>query len=215
MEYLIQLEDQWRLFGIKLIDFADFFEVIIRFSFNLLVLYILVRCLYFPTATKKDYPFTYVMFGVVVFFVCILMLNVKLQLGFALGLFAVFTLLRYRTDPIPIREMTYLFIVIGLSVINALATKKVSYAELIFTNSAILFTTYVLERAWYCKNEFSKHIFYEKIDLIKPEKREEMIKDLRERTGLNVQRVDIGEINFLRDTTQVTIYYIADDKSPA
>lgn len=213
MEKLIALEDAWRFLGIKLIDFSDFFEIVIRFSLHLFVLFILVRRIYFPASKRRDYFFTYFMFGVVVFFICILLLNVKLQLGFALGLFAVFTLLRYRTDPIPIKEMTYLLIVIGLSVINALASKKISYAELLFTNIAILCTTYALEMGWFHEHEFLKVIRYEKIDLIKPEKNEELIKDLRERTGLNIQRVDVGEVDFLRDTAQITIYYIEENNT--
>lgn len=213
MEELIKLEDAWRFLGIKLIDFSDFFEVVIRFSFNLFVLYILVCLIYSPTSRRKDYLFSYLMFGVVVFFICILMLSVKLQLGFALGLFAVFALIRYRTDPIPIREMTYLFIVIGLALINALATKKVSYAELLFTNMAILSTAFALERRWFHGQEFSKVIFYEKIDLIKPEKNAELIKDLKERTGLKIRKVDIGEIDFLRDTAKITIYYLGDNNT--
>lgn len=208
MESLLQLEDAWRLFGIKLINFNDFFELVTRFFFHLLALYILVRKIYFPHSKRKDYVFTYLIFGVIVFFICILLLNVKLELGFALGLFAVFTLLRYRTDPIPIREMTYLLIVIGLSVINSLATKKISYAELVFTNITILYTAYLFDNAWFHMHEYSKLVYYEKIDLIKPEKRNELIKDLQERTGLDIKRVDVEEVDFLRDSAQLTIHYI-------
>lgn len=208
MEELVRLEEAWRLFGIKLIDFNDFFELIVRFLFHVLILYILVRRIYFPGSQRKDYLFTYQIFGIVVFFICILLLNVKLQLGFALGLFAVFTLLRYRTSPIPIREMTYLFIVVGISVINALATKKISYAEVVFTNLAILYTTHIFDKAWFHMHEFSKVVNYEKIDLILPEKKGEMIKDLSNRTGLDIRRVDVGEIDFMRDTAQVVIHYI-------
>ena len=105
-------------FGIELIDVQDFWELLIRFAFNLFVILIGVRWLYYPMAKRKDYLFTYILISAVVFLLCFLLENVKLQLGFALGLFAIFGIIRYRTDAIPIKEMTYLFLVIGISVIN-------------------------------------------------------------------------------------------------
>ena len=147
------------------------------------------------------------MFGIVVFFVCILLANVKLRLGFALGLFAIFSLLRYRTDPIPIKEMTYLFIIIGVAVINSLATKKVSYVELLFTNFAIVAVTYGLEKIWLLKRESRKTIIYENIELIKPENHHLLIEDLKKRTGLNIHRIEIGRINYLRDVARVRAFY--------
>jgi hypothetical protein len=137
--------------------------------------------------------------------------NVKLQLGFALGLFAIFGIIRYRTDAIPIKEMTYLFIIICVSVINALANKKISYAELFFTNVAIIFIVYGLEKIWLLRHESNKLIIYEKIDLIKPERRSELMKDLSQRTGLKINRIEIGRIDFLRDTARIRIYYYSDE----
>ncbi|PLX20059.1 MAG: DUF4956 domain-containing protein [Salinivirgaceae bacterium] len=195
------------LFNIDIIDVKDFSELIIRFLFNLLISFIIVKVLYYNTSKRKDYLFTYMLISVVVFLLCFLLENVKLELGFALGLFAIFGIIRYRTITIPIKEMTYLFIIIGLSVINALANKKVSYAELIFTNLAVVAVVYMLERVWLLKHEGSKIITYEKIDLIKPENYQLLILDLKERTGLEINRVEIGKINFLRDTAEVKIYY--------
>jgi hypothetical protein len=149
------------LFGIKMIDIPDFLELILRFSFNLFVLLILVRVLYYPIAKRKDYLFTYILIGTTVFLLCFLLENVKLQLGLALGLFAIFGIIRYRTNAIPIKEMTYLFIVIIISVINALANKKVSYTELFFTNLAVIIITFSLERLWLLKHESRKTIIYE------------------------------------------------------
>jgi len=128
-------------------------------------------------------------------------------LGLALGLFAVFGIIKYRTDAVPIKEMTYLFLVIGISVINALANSKTSYIELFFINAVVVLITYTLEKVWLIQHESSKIILYEKIELIKPELRSELIKDLEERTGIKINRVSIGKINFLRDTAQVIIYY--------
>ena len=138
---------------------------------------------------------------------CFLLESVKLELGFALGLFAVFGIIRYRTTTIPIKEMTYLFIIIGLSVINALSNKKVSYAELLFTNMVIIAIVWGLERIWLLKNEISKIIVFEKIDLIRPENYSMLLQDLKERTGLTINRAEVRKINFLRDTAEVKIYY--------
>ncbi len=195
------------LFGIKIIVIPDFLELILRFSFNFLVVLILVRVLYYPIAKRKDYLFTYILIGTAVFLLCFLLENVKLQLGLALGLFAIFGIIRYRTNAIPIKEMTYLFIVIGISVINALANKKVSYSELFFTNLAVIVVTFSLEKLWLLKHESRKTIIYEKIDLIKPENYRLLIEDLEKRTGLKINRVEVGRINFLRDAARVIIYY--------
>jgi hypothetical protein len=201
-----------KIFNIEIIDVPDFFELIMRFSLNMLVVLLIVRWLYYSISRRKDYLFSYILIGTVVFLLCFLLENVKLELGFALGLFAIFGIIRYRTMQIPIKEMTYLFLVIGISVVNALANKKVSYAELIFTNFAVVAVTYALEKIWLLKHESSKMINYEKIDLIKPDKRQELIVDLQERTGIKtINRVEIGRIDFLRDTARVKIYYYYDD----
>jgi len=200
------------VFGIELIEKADFFELIVRFAFNFLVVFVGVRWLYYPIAKRKDYLFTYILISTVVFLLCFLLENVKLQLGFALGLFAIFGIIRYRTDAIPIKEMTYLFLVIGISVINALANKKVSYAELVFTNLILLFVAFLLEHVFLLKHESTKTVLYEKIDLIKKNRREELIRDLEERTGLKINRIEIGRINFLRDTVRIKVYYYETDQ---
>jgi hypothetical protein len=137
--------------------------------------------------------------------------NVGVEIGFALGLFAIFGMLRYRTQQIPIREMTYLFLVIGVSVINSLANRRVSYAELLLTNAAIVLVTYLLEKVFLLKTESKKLVFYEKIELIKPEMRAELIADLEERTGLTIHRVDIERIDYLRDAARIYIYYYEKD----
>ncbi len=195
------------LFGVRIIDVPDILELILRFAFNFFVVLILVRVLYYPIAKRKDYLFTYISIGTAVFLLCFLLENVKLQLGLALGLFAIFGIIRYRTNAIPIKEMTYLFIVIGISVINALANKKVSYTELIFTNLAVIAVTFGLERLWLLKHESRKTITYEKINLIKPENYQLLLEDLEERTGLKINRIEVGRVNFVRDVARVTIYY--------
>jgi hypothetical protein len=195
------------IFGIQIIDVPDFGELIARFSLNMIVLLLIVRWLYYSIARRKDYLFSYILIGTVVFLLCFLLENVKLELGFA-----IFGIIRYRTTQLSVKEMTYLFLVIGISVTNALANKKVSYAELLFTNLAIVAITYGLEKVWLLKHESSKTIIYEKIDLIKPENRDLLIADLRERTGIKeINRIEIGKSDFLKDTARINIYYFYND----
>jgi hypothetical protein len=203
--------DVLRFLGIKLINPEDFINLLIRFVFNLVISVTIVRYVYYSVAKRKDYLFTYILISSTVFLLCFALENVNLELGFALGLFAIFGIIRYRTAQIPIKEMTYLFIVIGVAVINALANKSVSYAELVFTNLIILAMVWGLEKVWLLKHESSKRITYEKIDLIKPEKYNELMADISERTGLKINRIEVGSLNFLRDTANVKVYYFASE----
>ncbi len=193
--------------SLDLIDIESLIELVLRFALNTAVIIILVRYLYYEVAKRKDYLFTYILISTIVFLLCFLLESVKLQIGFALGLFAIFGIIRYRTDSMPIKEMTYLFLVIGISVINALASAKTSIAELLFTNISILLITYGLERIWLLKHESSKIIIYDKIELVKPEKYQELLKDLQERTGIDIKRVEIGRMDFLKETSLITIFY--------
>lgn len=199
------------LMKVYLINVDDFTSFVIRFIFNMAVILVIVRGFYYPATKRKDFLFTYFLISATVFLLCIMLNSVTLQLGFALGLFAIFGIIRYRTAQIPIKEMTYLFIVIGLSVINALATKTLSYAEIIFANLAIIGIIWILEKAWLLRRESSKSIHYEKIELVKPENRRLLFDDLKERTGLNIFKIEIGEIDFLRDTARIKIYYYEND----
>lgn len=200
------------IFGSDFFDKKDFIELLVRSSFNFLIVGYIVRYLYYPVTKNKDYLFTYLLISVTVFFLCFLLENVKLELGFALGLFAIFGIIRYRTDAIPIKEMTYLFIVIGISVMNALVNKKISHAEVLFTNVMFIAITYGLEKIWLLKHESRKNITFEKIELILPERKEELLADLKERTGLNITRVEIRNVDFLRDTANLRIFYFEDEQ---
>ena len=200
------------VFGSDFFDKKDFIELLVRSAFNFLIVGYIVRYLYYPVTKNKDYLFTYLLISVTVFFLCFLLENVKLELGFALGLFAIFGIIRYRTDAIPIKEMTYLFIVIGISVMNALVNKKISHAEVLFTNVMFIAITYGLEKIWLLKHESRKNITFEKIELILPERKEELLADLKERTGLNITRVEIRNVDFLRDTANLRIFYFEDEQ---
>lgn len=200
--------DKIDLVGIELIDFPSFLELLLRFTLNMTVILILVRWLYYSTTKRKDYLFTYILISTLIFLLCYLLASVKLQIGFALGLFAIFGIIRYRTSSIPIKEMTYLFLIIGVSIINSLADTKTSVAEVLFTNFIIILITFGLEKIWLLKNELSKTIIYEKIDLIKPEDHKQLISDLETRTGINkINRVEVGKIDFLKDTCTLKIFY--------
>lgn len=194
--------------GVVLFDFGSFLELLLRFTLNLIVILVLVRWLYYSTTKRKDYLFTYILISTLIFLLCYLLASVKLQIGFALGLFAIFGIIRYRTSSIPIKEMTYLFLIIGVSIINSLADAKTSVTEVLFTNFIIIALTFCMEKIWLQKRELSKIVTYEKIDLIKPERIQELIKDLQERTGIQqITRVEIGKIDFLKDTCKLQIFY--------
>ncbi len=211
MDLLLILLDSFEFLGTPIFDSEDFFKMIAKTAFNLAIITIIVRYIYYPITRNKDYLFTYLLISMTVFILCILLDNVKLQLGFALGLFAIFGIIRYRTDPIAIKEMTYLFLVIGISVVNALSNKKISYAELIFANLLIVFLTYGLERIWLLRHESRKNIIYEKIDLIKPENKDKLMADLKERTGIDIIRVEIRRVDFLKDIANIRIFYYEEE----
>ena len=195
------------MYGIALFDGKDFAKLIFKFGINFIFLFTIVRLIYYRVKDDKDYVFTFFMFNILTFFICFLLRKVPMEMGFALGLFAVFGILRYRTEAIPIRQMTFLFIVIGISMINALSNKSISFLELFFTNGLITLITYLIDRVWFKSLELKKSITYEKIELIIPEKENELINDLKKRTGLNIHAVSIDKIDFLRDTASITIFY--------
>ncbi len=207
-EILAQVTEPAHFFGIKLMNTSDFLELMARFIFNTLVVFALVRYLYYPVAKRKEYFFTYMLVSTIVFLISFSLIKVdKLTVGIALGLFALFGILRFRTRQIPIKEMTYLFLVIGISVINALVTKNTSYVELLFINTMVLLVAWIGEKYLMQSKENSKTIVYEKIELVKPENRDKLIEDLENRTGLKIYRIEIGRINFLRDTARIRIFY--------
>jgi len=201
------------MFDVKLINVEDFTQLLLRVGFNLLVTYIVVFFLYAKYSRRKDFYFSYFAIGITVFTLCFLLENVKLELGFALGLFAIFGIIRYRTDAIPIKEMTYLFVVIGISVMNALSAKVISFVELIFTNLAIITTIWLLEKILMLRQEGSLKITYEKIENIHSQRSEELLKDLEERTGIKVKRYEIEQIDFLKDICKIRIFFDLNDAS--
>jgi len=191
----------------------DFYTLLMRMTINLVFTTIIIRYLYYPLTKRKDYLFTYYLIGMITFLLCFGLKKLDIDTGMGLGLFAIFGIIRYRTNPIEIKEMTYLFVVIGISVVNSLASNKISLAEMGLINVSVVALTYGLEYLWLIKHETRKTIVYERIDLIKPESYEEMMTDLETRTGLSINRFEVGKINFLDDTAQVRIYYYGDDQA--
>src|SRR5262245_56102493 len=148
------------IFGMRLFH-EDFWALLFKFLLDLVVVFVLIRVIYYPIHRKKDHLFTYFLLNTLIFFLCILLNSVKLSMGFAFGLFAIFGILRYRTEQIGIKDMTYLFVVITLAVINALVSKKISLAELAFTDGMILLITWMLEHVWLTRHEAMKQVIYE------------------------------------------------------
>jgi hypothetical protein len=192
--------------GFRWYDAAGVTEMMIRFGFFLLVLFFIVYFLYYRKTHRRDYFFTLVLLSVSIFFLIYLLGSVKVKIGFALGLFAIFGVLRYRTETIPVREMSYMFGVISLSVINALAD-SLSFVELLIPNVAIALLIWLFEAFVLRRNLASKLLLYDRIELITPERREELIEDLQKRTGLKIYKVSIGSIDFLKDTAVIKIEY--------
>lgn len=211
MNFLILLTS---FLGVDLYD-NDFEKLLFKFIITFVFIFIVVRGLYYPNARKKEYAFSYMMLGIVIFFISFTLKKYELGTGMALGLFAIFGIIRYRTDTMPVKEMTYLFIVIGISVMNALASKKVSYVEIMFTNIVIVGVSFALELVWLrnvviektVKVELKQSLIYNDLTLLTPDKKDELMADLVMKTGLEINRIKIELINYKDNTAHIILYY--------
>lgn len=176
------------------------------FIINFIVAFILVRWIYLPASPIKSHVFTFMAFNTIIYFIISILTSSQMGIGIGFGLFAIFSLLRYRTDPIPIREMTYLFIIVALPVMDSAAVAEQKWVELIISNGAVLLVLFLLEKGWGFRYEISKSILYEKIELIVPERRAELIADLEKRTGLKIKRVNVGKLDFMRDVATLEVF---------
>ena len=199
--------------GLPLFDGPGLWKLLILFSINLLVCWIITHFFYYRKSRRRDYYFTYMLFSTAIFFILYNLQNMKIEVGIALGLFGIFSMIRYRTEQLPIREMTYLFVLIAISIING-AGMATSYASFIAVNLLFIAIILVLEAVGMFNRKAQKIITYEKIELIRPDRREELLADLRERTGLDIVKVQVGSINFLKDTAFLKVTYIPDDTEP-
>ena len=205
-EFGYEITNQISFLGVPLCDTESLLHLLMRFAFNLLVTWVIARYCYYVKSQRKDYVLTFMLFGAAMFLLIFLMESVSIQIGMTLGLFAIFGVIRYRTETVPIREMTYLFIVICVAVINGLAL-NISYVELIVANVMLLLLIWTVEGRRLLRHTSAKLVIYEKINLITPDKREEMIADLEERLGHKVEKVEVGHVDFLRDVAFVKVYY--------
>lgn len=193
--------------------FNELTDFILGTGFNLVVALLIVRFIYYPVTQNKNYVFTFLAFSTVIYFVLGLFTSTDLSVGVGFGLFAIFSVLRYRTDAMPIREMTYLFIIIALPVMNSILMSNGDLVKLLVINGTIVALLYVLEKEWGFHFEANKKITYEKGDLVTPARRDEMLADLRQRTGLPIKRVEVGRLDFLHDTAEIKIYYDEPDRA--
>ena len=188
----------------------EFLDMLVRFLICVLVVWIIIDRFYSAKSKRRDFYFTFMLISIAIFFIVFFMIFVledmkgKTSMGIGIGLFGIFSIMRYRTDSMPVREMTYLFVTIRLSVVNALAV-SMSYYELVATNIIFIISVWLCEKR--LKLNPSKLIQYDRIELIKPERREELVENLKERTGLDVLNVEVGAIDFLRDMAMLRVYY--------
>jgi hypothetical protein len=186
---------------------SNFGNFLLGFGFNLLVAVLIVRFIYYPSTHNKPYVFTFLAFNTVIFFVLSFMASIEIGIGVGFGLFAIFSILRYRTDPIPIREMTYLFIISALPLMNTASVNGTVWPQLLAANLAVVMIMLVLEKEWGFHYEAYKQIVYEKIELIRPDRSQELLADLQARTGLKIKRILIGKVDFLHDIANLKIYF--------
>lgn len=209
-EFGYEVADAVTFLGVPLFNAQSLLHLCLHFAFNLLMSWILVHLLYYRKSGRKDYYFTFLMFSSAMFILLFVLENIKLQIGFALGLFAIFGMIRYRTETIPVREMTYLFVLIAISIVNGLAL-NISYAELVLANCLILLLTWILESGRLISHRSTKLVTYDRIELIVPERREELIADLEKRIGVRIRNVEIGSVDFLRDSAFIKVTYELSD----
>jgi hypothetical protein len=189
---------------------TDLSLFIAGFVLNFLSAFIIVRLVYYPRGRNNNYVFTFLAFNTVIYFIMGMFTSVELSIGTGFGLFALFSLLRYRTETVPIREMTYLFVMAALPILNSVLWGIQQYDKMLFVDVLIILTIWVLDRAWgFHREQLQMNVKYEKIDLIRKDMRQQMLEDLRERTGLNVQDFEVLKINFLRDVAEIRITYLS------
>ena len=197
----------------QILNFSNGWEsLLVLFALNLTSSLVVVRLIYHMAAKRRDFVFTFMLVSTAVFLLCRLLAGVEIDLAFALGLFAIFGIIRYRTNAIPIREMTYLFIVIALAVINALAPLAASLAEIALANVLIWLLSFILERLWFVEHLATKMVIYDRIDLLHEGRRSELIADLEKRTGVTIVYLEIGKVDLLRDTANLKIHFSADQE---
>ena len=198
--------EELELFDTPMVDAASMGQLLLHLAINLIFCGFIIHKLYYPKSKRRDYYFTFALISLSIFFMIFLLGSVKIKVGFALGLFAIFGIIRYRTEQMPVREMTYLFILIAVSVINALAV-TLTYAELILTNCLFVCFIWLFEDIPWIKHVSEKLVKYDRINLITPEHYDDMKADLEKRLGISIIRFEVGAVDFLKDTAMVKVFY--------
>lgn len=192
---------------------SDLTNFLLGFLVNFVVGLIIVRFIYYPRTKDKRFVFTYLTFSTVIYFVVSLMANITIGIGVGFGLFAIFRIVRYRTEPMPVREMTYLFVLMSLPVMNSSGMLQTAWPQLLIANTVIILVLWLLEKEWGFEYQLPRHVVYEKIELIQPSRQAEMVADLEARTGRKVERVEVGKIDFLKDTADLRVYFAKEDQN--
>lgn len=198
----------FRLLFYHIIDIKSITELLIRFAINFIVIFLIIRFFYYPKYKRTDFIFTYFMFSTIIFLLCYLLVKIEVQIGFALGLFAIFSIIRYRTSSISITELGFLFVTIGISIINALQIVEISLVEIFFANIIILAVLFFLKISKLFDSELSKKITYKNTELINVKNRLLLINELQEKTGIKINRITIDKINFINNTAKITIFFL-------
>lgn len=195
------------LFGLDVFNSAEFWPTVMRFFYNFGIIFIIARLIYYRFVRRADYFFTYLIVGAIVFIICNLLDAVRFEIGFALGLFAVFGIIRYRTAPIPIREMTYLFLVIGITVKNALITTEVSLFQALFADTVIIIITWAAQNFLVRNKLIPKTIMYNNMDLLKPDRYKELLQDISAISGFPVEEAQVGRVDYVKSNARLRIYF--------
>ena len=218
MEFLNDINYQLgNMIGLTLLDPQHFISLVMRFLINLIVVIVIARCFYYPHSRRRDYRFIYILMSLSIFLLVSVMEGDGLNLGAAMGLFAIFGIMRFSTEAVPIREMTYLFMLIAVSVVNALGRAeyhpKADYWDgfglvtIVFVNIVFVCMAWLFESSKLVSSSCSKYILYDNVALVAPDKREELKADLEKRTGLKIERLEVGTIDFLKDSCMIRIFY--------
>jgi hypothetical protein len=182
-------------------------NLFLGFALNLFIAVVIVRGIYYPVRPDKNFIFTYLAFSTVIYFVMTFLTTAELSIGVGFGLFAIFSVLRYRTTEMTTREMTYLFILIALPVMNSVLMRSSAWLLLVAANSAVIAVLYVLEKEWGFRFESMQQVRLERVDLVEPSRRPLLVQEMRRRTGLPITHIEVGRINYLDDSVDLTLFY--------
>jgi len=183
-------------------------DFIARYALNLFFTFLVIRFIYYPKYRNKDFVFTFFLFNSILFVLCFLLAEADLKFGFAFGLFAMFSMFRYRTVTVPIGEMGYFFLVVTLGIVNSIASLA-NYEMLVIANGVLVFLTFVLGRWLNLTHENHQIIWYDNLELIKPAQRPALLADLSERTGLQIHNIQVIKVDYQKGAAQLNVYYFS------